>query len=53
MVWEYQCPVADCTYSTRRNEEPQVTGDGQQRMRDSNGGSTTRDDVGQYVLSPG
>ncbi|MFC7153900.1 hypothetical protein ACFQPA_00325 [Halomarina halobia] len=53
MVWEFQCPVDDCEYSNRDNEEAVVIEGAQEHVRDAHGDMPTRDEVEEYVIGPG
>jgi predicted small metal-binding protein len=53
MVWEFQCPVNDCTFSTQANEEAQVIESAQDHTRNDHGTTFTREEVEQYVTGPG
>lgn len=53
MVWEYQCPVEDCEFSTQTNEEEQVIESAQDHTRNVHGTTPSREEVEQYVIGPG
>lgn len=53
MVWEFQCPVNECTFSSSGNEEEKIIENAQQHIRDKHGDMPTRDEVEQHMIGPG
>jgi predicted small metal-binding protein len=53
VAWEFDCPVDDCEFTYRANEEDRVVESGQQHMRDQHGDMPPRDEAVQYVTGPG
>lgn len=53
MVWEFQCPVADCEFTTRANEEDRVVESAQEHVGDAHGDMPTRKEVEASIVGPG
>jgi predicted small metal-binding protein len=53
MVWEFQCPVNECMFSTQANEESQVIESAQDHTREAHDLIPSREEVEQYVIGPG
>lgn len=53
MVWEFQCPVNDCDFSSTGNEEGAVVEKAQQHMGDKHDNMPTRDEVEGLMTGPG
>lgn len=53
MVWEFQCPADDCSFSSNGNDQDRIVENAQQHVRDKHGDTPTRDEVEQHLVGPG
>lgn len=53
MVWEYQCPLEECTFSSSENEKDDIVANAKQHMCDEHGKTSTRDEVEEDIIGPG
>lgn len=52
MVWEFQCPVDGCEFSSSANEETELIEAAQQHVGDKHGNMPTREEVEQQIIGP-